>query len=238
MPLLVAAVVIVAAVLLIGWLQDQKLLRRGRQLQRQAEALGYTYGEKGDARLTDQAGRFLLFTQGRSGSATNLLRGTRTAGSDTETVAELFDYTFSEPLGRYDRNWQQSVVRLTDDSLDLPPFSVMPDPVLDAMLEHARDPQLTERLAGTAGIRFRDHPEFTKQMHLQSRDRRATRALFGPDLIAFFEDHPDLSLEAAGPYLLLYRFETLFGPKDTAALLDEALTIHDLIASAAADEDA
>jgi len=232
-PLLIAVVLVVAVMLLIGWLRDHKVLQRARRLQQQAEALGYAYLEKGDARLAQNAGRFLLFTQGREGSAANLLRRATEAG--TAPVAELFDYTFLVSFGRYDRAWQQSVVRLTDASLDLPPFSLVPEAVLDAMLEHARDPDLRERLIGTAGIRFRDHPQFAKQMSLQSPDRRSTRALFGADLIAYLEDRPDLCLEAAGPNLLLYRFDTLLPPEDSPTFLDEALTIHALISSPATE---
>jgi len=224
-PAIIVVIVVVVFVVLITWLQDQKQSRRTRQLSRQAEILGLTYSESSGPRLLEQTGSFLLFAQGRRGSAGNVLHGTRPApGLKTEKVdVEIFEYTFSAPFGRYTESWRQSVIRLTDTSLDLPSFSVTPEPVFEIMIRNARDPELRERLAGTAGISLREHPNFTRHMHLQGPARKAIRALFNDELVAFFEAHTDLCCEGSGPYLIFYGFDRLVSPKKTGEFLDEAL---------------
>ncbi len=231
MPVIIGVIAVVVSVLLIAWLQDQKQSRRNRQLRQQAESLGLTYSESSGPRLLEQTYRFLLFAQGRTGSARNVMRGTRPMpGSESQGVdVEIFEYTFSAPLGRYTESWRQSVIRLTDTSLELPSFSLTPEPVFETMLTNARDPDLRERLAGTAGISFREHPGFTERMHLQGPVRKAVRALFGDDLVAFFEAHPDLCCESSGPYLIFYRFDTLISPQNTGGFLDEASDVYSVI---------
>ncbi|MCJ7549120.1 MAG: hypothetical protein MUQ30_05520 [Anaerolineae bacterium] len=228
MPVIIGVIAVVVFILLITWLQDQKQSRRTRQLRRQAEILGLTYAESSGPRLLEQTYRFLLFAQGRTGSARNVIRGTRpTPGPETEKVdVEVFEYTFSAPLGRYTESWRQSVIRLTDTSLDLPSFSLMPEPVFETMVKNARDRELRERLVGTAGISFREHPDFTERMHLHGTARKAVQALFSDDLVAFFKAHTDLCCEGSGPYLIIYRFDRLISPKNTDEILNEALQVY------------
>jgi len=230
-PLIIGVIAVVVFVVLVGWLQDQRQSRRTRQLSRHAEILGLTYSESSGPRLLEQMYRFLLFAQGRTGSARNAMRGTRPMpGMETEEVdVEVFEYTFSAPFGRYTESWRQSVIRLTDKSLDLPSFSLTPEPVFETMVNNARDPELRERLAGTAGISLKEHPDFTKRMHLQGRARKAIRALFSNDLVVFFEAHADLCCEGSGPYLIFYRFDRLVSPKKTGEFLDEALQVYSII---------
>jgi hypothetical protein len=230
-PVIIGSIAVVVFVVLITWLQDQKRSRRTRQLCRQAEILGLTYSENSGPRLLEQTGRFLLFAQGRRGSAHNVLRGTRRVpGLSAEEVhIEIFEYTFSAPFGRYTESWRQSVIRLTDTSLDLPSFSLTPEPVFETMVRNARDPELRERLAGTAGISLKERPDFTEHTHLQGPARKAIQALFSNDLIAFFEAHTDLCCEGSGPYLIFYRFDRLTSPKKTGNSLDEALQAYSVI---------
>jgi len=230
-PAIIGVIVLVVFVVLITWLQDQKQSRRTRHLRRQAEILGLTYSESSRPQLLEQARRFLLFAQGHKGSARNVMSGTRAVpGSETEeVVVEVFEYTFSAPFGRYIESWRQSVVRLTDRSLELPSFSVTPEAVFEIMIRNARDPELRERLAGTAGISLREHPDFTKRMHLQGPARKAIRTLFSDDLVAFFEAHADLCCEGSGPYLILYRFNKLVSPKRTSEILDEVLQVSSIV---------
>jgi len=232
-PAIIGVIAVVVFVMLISWLQDQKQSRRTRQLSQQAEILGLTYSKSSGPRLLEQTYRFLLFAQGREGSACHVMRGTRpTPGLEKEQVdVELFEYAFSAPFGRYTESWRQSVIRLTDRSLDLPSYSLTPEPVFETMIHNARDPELRERLAGTAGISLRDHPDFTERMHLQGPARKAVRALFSDDLVAFFEARADLCCEGSGPYLIFYRFEKLVSPKKTTEFLNEALQVYSIISA-------
>lgn len=231
MPAIIGVIALVVFVVLITWLQDQKQVRRTRQLGRQAEILGLTYSESSGPRLLEQTGSFLLFAQGQKGSARNVVRGTHPMPGLTtgEVNVEVFEYTFSAPFGRYTESWRQSVIRLTDTNLNLPSFSLTPEPIFETMVRNARDPELRERLAGTAGISLREHPDFTEHMHLQGPARKAIRALFNDELVAFFEAHADLCCEAGGPYLIFYRFDKLVSPKKTSKFLNEALQVSSIV---------
>ena len=66
-------------------------------------------------------------------------------------------------------------------------------------------------------------------MQLQGPARKAIRALFSDDMVAFFEAHSDLCCEGSGPYLIFYRFETLVSPKKTSEFLKEALQVYSFV---------
>jgi hypothetical protein len=206
---------------------------RIRQLEKQAEALGFSFSKEGDARIYDQAHRFVLFSQGRTGKMRNLMQGQWEApgdGAAGETVdIALFEYIFTTPYGRYTELWRQTVLRIHDEELDLPTFSITPEPIFNAMLENAREPELRERLVGTAGLDFKEHPTFEEAMHVQGPDRTAIRPLFSDAVIALYEEAEVLCTEGSGPYLLIYRYDNLIAPKEIPAFVAQARTAYEHI---------
>ncbi len=98
----------------------------------------------------------------------------------------------------------------------------MPQTVFDALATRTRDKELRERLLGTAGLKFAEHPKFTEEHHVQAYDRAAVQALITDELIDFFEHHDRLCMEASETTVLLYRFDTLTKAADLQTLIDEA----------------
>lgn len=229
MPLLIIVGGAIALVVILGLIQNLKQKRHTRRLRGRAEQLGLSFSEEGDARLYSQAHRFVLFSQGRTGQTQNLMQGRRPTGEDDEVVdVALFEYIFTTPFGRYVENWRQTVARIHDDTLDLPTFSVTPEPIFNAILENAREPELRERLVGTPSLDFPAHPAFDKEMHVQGPDRSAIRPLFNDDLIALYEDSGVLCTEGSGPYLLFYRYDHLMAPDEIEGFLEMAMAAYRL----------
>lgn len=231
MPLLIIVGGVILVVLVVGWIQNLRLKHHTRQLARVAEVLGFAFSEEGDPKLYGQAHRFLLFSQGRTGKIKNLMQGRRPVpGKPGDTVdVAVFEYTFTTPYGRYVENWRQTVVRIHDPEMDLPTFSLTPEAIFNAMLENAKDPDLRERLVGTAGLSFPQHPDFEEATHVQGPDRMALRPLFTEDVIAYFEDFNVVCTEASGPYLLFYRYDNLLKPEEVPAFLERAMDGYELL---------
>jgi hypothetical protein len=236
-PLLIIVGGVIGLLLIIAFIQDLRERGRNRQMAKQAEALGFSFSKEGDARLYSQAHRFVLFSQGRTGKMRNLMQGQWTAPGDgvagkTVDVA-LFEYTFTTPYGRYTELWRQTVLRIHDEELDLPTFSITPEPIFNAMLENAREPELRERLVGTASLSFKEHPAFEEAMHVQGPDRTAIRPLFSNAVIALYEEAEVLCTEGSGPYLLIYRYDHLIPPKEIPAFVTKARTAYEQIRESA-----
>ncbi len=65
-----------------------------------------------------------------------------------------------------------------------------------------------EKLAAAVGMRdvdFDMHPRFSASYFLNTQDEVRIRALFRPDVLAFFESHPGMYVEGIGDMLLVYR---------------------------------
>lgn len=233
MPLLIIVGGVIGLLLIIAFIQDLRERGRIRQLEKQAEALGFSFTKEGDARLYNQAHRFALFSQGRTGKMRNLMQGQWEApgegASGERANVALFEYTFTTPYGRYTELWRQTVLRIHDEALDLPTFSITPEPIFNAMLENAREPELRERLVGTASLSFTEHPTFEEAMHVQGPDRTAIRPLFNDALIALYMDAEVLCTEGSGPYLLIYRYDHLITPKEIPAFVAQARRAYEHI---------
>jgi hypothetical protein len=246
MPLIAAVVVIILVVLIISWFQDQRLKQRGRRLQAEAKTLGFDSPETDNAGNTKDTAahpalrntaHFLLFAQGLSGDAKNIMQGEFTRDGIPVAIT-LFEYSFSVPMGRYVRQWRQTVFRLASDDLNLPGFGIMPASVFERMVHHIQNREVREMLQETAGVSFRGHPNFNQMMHLQGPNRAQVRELFDESLLRFFEGgngdlpHYHLCVEGAGDTLLVYRYDHEVAPEDLEAFLDTAWTAYDYVAAA------
>ena len=226
MPILVAVGAVLLIVVLIGWLRDSAERRRANGLRKRAEQLGFMFSKEGDNQIVKSPSRFLLFSQGVSAETRYVMRhpGTEEAAAVQNNAPDLalFEYVFTVPFGRYYQNWIQTIARLAVPTFSLPTFSVMPQAVFDALATRTRDKELRERLLGTAGLKFAEHPSFAEKHHVQAYDRVAVQALITDELIGFFERHDRLCMEASDTTVLLYRFDTLTKAADLPAFIDEA----------------
>ncbi len=73
MQLILGLVVVIAIILLIGWLQDNKEKRRVTSLREAAERLGFDFRKDEDAGVLRQTIPFLIFYQGVSSTAHNVM---------------------------------------------------------------------------------------------------------------------------------------------------------------------
>ena len=232
MPVIFGLLVIVAVVLVIGWLQDNKERQRVTRVRNEAGRLGFEFLEEEEPSRLAEAGPFLLFFQGVSSTARNVMLADRwTSDEDAPRVA-MFEYTFNVPYGRYVQSWRQTVIRLTSLSLSLPAFSVMPIPVFEALAAKATDKSVREQVLGTASLTFDAHPQFAEQSHVYGPNRTRVRPLFTEALIAFFESHPDLCVEAVDSTLILYHFDNLAPADEISTFLDTAHELHSLLKEA------
>ncbi len=229
MPIIIGFALIILLVLMIGWLQVLRARNRTRRLRNAAEMLGFRFSEEGDPRLLSQAARFLIFSIGQTGEMSHVMQGEKGDLPGQPDVA-IFEYAFSTPLGRYVESWRQTVVRFASDELDLPDFSLIPEPIFDRMVDQARGKEMRERLMGTASVRFPDHPEFEERAHVLGQDRARVRALLSDDVIAFHRAHPELCIEGSGHSLLCYRYDELVSPAEVDDFLREAKEVYELLA--------
>ncbi|MGC9521960.1 MAG: hypothetical protein ACP5HG_08785 [Anaerolineae bacterium] len=225
MPILIAFAAIIIVVVLISGLQTLRARVRTRRLRRAAESLGFRFTEEGDPQLLHRTAGLLLFSMGQTGEMANVMRGQMPDLPGRPDVA-IFEYTFSAPLGRFIESWRQTVVRFSSDALGLPYFSLLPEPVFDQMAANARTSEMKERLMGTAGVRFPDHPEFAGQVHVLAEDDAQVRALLDDATRAAYRAHPGLCVEGIDRILCCYRYDELASPADVAERLEEAAEIY------------
>lgn len=237
MPVLIGVGVLLLIVLSINGFHELKERRRRGRLRKQAELMGYSFNEAGEARLLELPADFLLFAQGMPVAPRNALRRPWAPPAEDGQLApelSIFEYTFNVRFGRYLQSWRQTVVRLQAEGMSLPTFSVMPQRVFDALATRARDPELREKVLGTAQIKLPAYPTFTERIHIHGYDRLAVQSLFGDDLVAIFDNDALLCLEASGSMLVLYTFDKVAKAEELPALAEHAMRVFALLQPRAA----
>lgn len=232
MPILIGVGVLLLIVLSINGFHELKERRRKGRLRKQAEVMGFSFAAEGDSRLLELPADFLLFAQGMPVAPKNALqRPWAPPAEDGRLTPELalFEYTFNVRFGRYLQSWRQTVVRLQAQDISLPSFSVMPQRAFEALATRARDPELREKVLGTAQIKLPAYPSFTERTHIHGYDRLAVQSLFGDDLVAVFDNDTTLCLEASGSVMVLYTFDKVATAEELPALVDQATRIYELL---------
>lgn len=229
MQLILGLAVVIAIILLIGWLQDNKERRRVTSLREAAERLGFDFRQDEDAAVLRQTVPFLIFYQGVSSTAHNVMLSPPNPTDDEAPRIAAFEYAFNVPFGRYTQSWRQTVIQLLSPTLSLPAFSVMPNVVFEALATKARDEKVREHALSSPTLKLDNAPTLTEESHIQAPDRAAVEPLFTNALIRFFEDHPDLCVEAGDNTLILYRFDELTPADKLSAFIDEAYELHRIL---------
>jgi hypothetical protein len=226
--MLIAIVVIIAAVLVISWLQDQRARTRVQQRQARAAALGLEPLEGPPHAMRRRARGLILLAQGESSSFDHGMEGTI---EDVEGITvTLFDFTFNVSVGgRYTRAWKQTVLLLSDEDLDLPAFTLLPDEDAALMLTNAANDAVKDRLLGSVSARFEDHPVFNDHLHLQGADRTAIQDLFHDELITFYEEHTDLCTEGRDDQLFFYYYDEILSAGQLDDFVQTALKAYRLM---------
>jgi hypothetical protein len=212
METFIVGFVIVAIVYGIAVLAHQHHQDRIQALRELAARLGWSFQDAPPAAIIPHVERFELFTQGRKRSIRNYLAGE----SDGGRLA-VFDYSYVTGDGKSRRTWKQTVLHVHSPRLDLPLFSLRPE-------------NLLHRIGGLVGyqdIDIEGHPAFSREYLLRGQDESSIRAVFEPDVLAFYEAHGDRCTAGAGPDLLLWRSAKLASAEEVPALLEQG---RDLLA--------
>ena len=181
--------VVLLALLIGGALYFQK--KRSDKIEAAARALGFTFRRK--ATKEDKAlivGSHLA-KAGYARTVHNVLQPSGPA----ELAMFLFDYSYSIGTSGYGQTVGQTIIRMQSPLLRLPPFSISPENTFSEI----------GKFFGDSDINFSEAPEFKKYL-LRGPDEAAVRQLFNSSIIQFFEQERDLTVEAAGDLMFLYRY--------------------------------
>jgi hypothetical protein len=184
--------VVLLALLIGGALYFQK--KRSDKIEAAARALGFTFRRK--ATKEDKAlivGSHLA-KAGYARTVHNVLQPSGPA----ELTMFLFDYSYSIGTTGYGQTVGQTIIRMHSPLLRLPPFSISPENTFSEI----------GKFFGDSDINFSEAPEFKKYL-LRGPDPAAVRQLFNSSIIQFFEQERDLTVEAAGDLMFLYRYNKI-----------------------------
>src|SRR5437899_7271888 len=183
--------VVLLALLIAGALYFQK--KRSDKIEAAARALGFTFRRK--ATKEDKAlivGSHLA-KAGYARTVHNVLQSSGPA----ELAMFLFDYSYSIGTSGYGQTVGQTIIRMQSPLLKLPPFSISPENIFSKI----------DKVFGYSDINFSEVPEFSRTYLLRGPDEAAVRQLFNSSIIRFFfEQERDLTVEAAGDLMFLYRY--------------------------------
>lgn len=194
--LFIGGVIAIALIIAyVGYLLEKK---RTKALTELANELAFDFAAQGDPTYFDSLKALNLFSQGRNPTWTNLMRGE--AGG---LAVSIFDYAFTTGSGKHKRTTKQTVICFQFDSPSLPLFSLRPE-------------SFWHKVGGWLGMKdidFDSHPRFSSAYFLQGPDEEAIRKIFTTSVLSYFEETPNLSVEAMGDRLLYYAPGVRLDPK-------------------------
>jgi hypothetical protein len=187
--------------------------QRREALRTVAGQLGFSFSPEGDPYLLERLGQFHLFSQGRSRKVRNVMRG------DIHDIAvSLFDYRYTTGGGRHNHVHDQTVLLFESERLALPLFTLRPEGVF-------------HKMAGAFGyedIDFDGSPAFSDAYLLKGGDEGRIRAIFSPEVRAYYTRHNRLCTEGEGGRLVHYRGGRRVSPEWIGSWLQEGLDVLDL----------
>lgn len=178
-----------------------------------AEELGLTFTPSGDAGLQSRLGKFGLLSQGRARKLWNAL-----VGETDEVRLAIFDYKYTIGTGKHSHTHKQTVAAIESNSLQIPPFSMRPESLFDAV----------GGMLGFQDIDFDDHPEYSKMFVLKSPEEQAVRDFFDTPILDFFAGKKGISVEAFAGQMIFYRGNRRAKPEELKQLLADAYEVYGL----------
>jgi hypothetical protein len=197
-------VIIAVASYFIGNIRRKK---RTAAFERVAAELGLSFSPQDNALFASELGWCELCSRGRGKNALNLMRG-----SNDGREISVFDYQYVTGYGRSRRVTTSTVACLRSEGPPLPGFTLRPKGTWDKI----------SNLFGGTKIDFDTHPAFSRSFVLRSQNEPAVRALFTPQVLDYFEQHPGISAEGSGDTLLYYRQGKRVPPDGVSQFLADA----------------
>jgi hypothetical protein len=197
--------------------------KRAQEMRKAGASLNLREASKSDKQvLEDRIDQSRLFSDGSSWPKTVLV------GDVNGVWVTLADYNFSPP-GTKRKTQETTLLTIQTNSLNLPPFTLMPSGWLIDSLSS---------MVGYRDINFDSHPHFSKQYLLrafdeddqgnefsryeepsssafkESKDEPMVRDLFTHELLDLLETNSGVSLEGRGDQFILRRFTNQRVPGD------------------------
>ena len=188
--------------------------KRTASLQQIAGELGLEFAPGADGNFVFQLANFELFSKGKSRKVTNLLQG-----KSGDRALALFDYEFTTGSGKSRHTTHTTVLKIRFDGPELPDFSLRPRDLGDKIAS----------MFGSKGIDLESDAKFSRKYMLRGENEPQIQALFGNAVLDYYELHPDLTTEASGNTLLLYRKGKRTSPSQLGAFLSEGLELLPLL---------
>ena len=170
-----------------------------------------------DPPLKTQLASFQLASVGRAQRVRNVIFGD--AGG---TEIAIFDYQYTTGSGKNSKTRRQSVMYMCNQGQQFPQFLVRPEGFLDKI----------GGMLGFKDINFDDHPQFSAAFVLNGQDEAAVRKLFTPDLMNFFMQHRDMTIEAHGDKMVFYRSQKRVAPAKVRQFMQDGFEVFGKLAEA------
>ncbi len=212
------AVFVVVGVLAIGSIVVAVILwsmhlekKRTADMRDVAGALGLEFFESGHDQLLSRLGRFQLFNSGRGRVMKNAILGQ----TEVATIA-IFDYRYTTGSGKNQTTYNQTVVAMESESLELPSFTMRPEHFFDKV----------GSALGFQDIDFDDHPQFSKLFVLKGPDEAAIREFFDTPLLDFFAALPGIYFECAPGMFIYFRAGKRQKVDDLRRYLEDGYSVY------------
>jgi hypothetical protein len=189
--------------------------RRTKKLGAIATELNLEFYENGNGQVMGLVQDFQLFSKGRNRQVKNLMQG-----QVEDAFVAIFDYRYVTGRGKHSHTYDQTVILLRSDRLQLPKFSLHPENFFHKMGD----------FLGYYDIDFTTHPEFSNRYLLRGENETLIRKAFYSEVIAFYENSRGLSTEASDSRLIFYRAMSRVPPEEMHSFLSVGLKVLHLFA--------
>ncbi|MEM1239525.1 MAG: hypothetical protein AAGI45_06785 [Cyanobacteria bacterium P01_H01_bin.26] len=186
--------------------------RRTEAIKQLADTLGFDYCEHPQTHLPNTIWRFNLFNKGRGRRLKNLIQG-----SQDGVRVSIGEYKYTQGTQKNRHTHWQTVVFMESDRLNLPSFLLIPENLFHKI----------GTLFGCQDINFDAYPEFSSLYVLKGSDEEDIRQRFHDGVLHFYQNHPRMSTEGAGPMFIYYRSNRRMQLSSWQSLLNEAMEAYE-----------
>ncbi len=210
------AVLVIGIIVAVSVYNARMQRLRREAIEKFAAESGLTFSSEDTEQFRTRLLEFQFFKEGRAQRVFNLLR------AEAEGVRlSVFDYQFTIGSGKNQSTHRQSVLVVESSSLHLPPLTVRPESLFDAIAN----------VFGFRDIDFEDSPEFSRRFVLKSPSEVLTRKLFDAEVFQFFVERRDVALEANDSRMVYYRRNKTVQPSDLKGFLADGLQLFNLFST-------
>ena len=190
--------------------------QRSNQLERVAFNMGMEYHPTDEWGLPTLLKDFRLFRRGRSKRIRYLMHK---EDDWLQMSVRVFDYRFVIGGGKHRRVLNQTVFFVDSKKLGLPHFLMRPEHFFHKI----------GQFLGMQDIDFAEFPKFSDQYLLKGEDEEYIRATMNDDMLKFFTVEKDWYLEGVNYFLIFYKQNYLFPPKQIKKFYEQGLNVYKML---------